>query len=91
MDISDKDIEWSFVEPTNSSKDLIDSDNAKLTLIEMDDKNYRRKITLNNNLTIDDLIILKATIKDWGDFQLTAFLPIPIRASSDYLYLTGAT
>lgn len=91
MDISDKEIEWNFIEPTDSSKDLINPNNAKLELQTIDNKSYRRKIILKNNLTIDDLIILKATIKDWGDYQLTAFLPIPIRASSDYLYLTGAT
>ena len=99
LDISEKTIEWAFIDPEDTSKDLT-GNKIKIDLQQLtaaDDSNYqlykntRRKLILRNNLNINDLIILKATIVDWGDYELTAFLPIPIRASADYLYLTGAT
>ena len=94
-DISNKTIDWKFVDPLNTSNDLSNVDRMKLELqsVTVEGKNqpHRKKIVLKNNLTINDLIILKATIKDWGDYELTAFLPIALRASNDYLYLTGAT
>ena len=35
--------------------------------------------------------ILKAELTDWGDYPLVAYLPIPIRRSNDYQYLSGTT
>ena len=35
--------------------------------------------------------ILQATLKDWGDFVLTAKLPIPVRLSKTYEFISGPT
>lgn len=41
-----------------------------------------------NNLPIQ---ILKATLKGWGDYPLTAYLSIPIRSDSSLIQMNGAT
>lgn len=35
--------------------------------------------------------ILQATLQGWGDFELTAYLPIPIRSEETYAYISGTT
>lgn len=35
--------------------------------------------------------ILQATLQGWGDFELTAYLPIPIRSEDTYAYISGTT
>lgn len=35
--------------------------------------------------------ILQATLKGWGDYDLTAYLPIPIRLEETYAYISGTT
>lgn len=35
--------------------------------------------------------ILKVTVTDFGDYDLIAYLPLPIRETTDYKYIEGAT
>lgn len=61
------------------------------------DKNgiYRNNKTelLAHGLGITDLYIISCTVKGWGDYPLTAYLPIPVRhpsADPRPAYITGA-
>lgn len=86
-DITNKTIEWAFLDPLNTSKDRV---NTNIQILDGDMVN-RKTLSWNSNLSINDLYILRATIKDWEDYELTAYLPIPLRSSREYSYLTGAT
>ena len=86
IDISKNTIEWKWFKST--SQNLV-INNSTTT-------NNRNKISTvgtagENVLNINDIFILQATLIDWGDYKLTAYLPIPIRSSNEYLFLTGAT
>ena len=53
---------------------------------------YQRELKFENisQVPSDNYHILQLTLKGFGDYTLTAFLPIPIRASNDYVYIEGA-
>ena len=75
-------IEWSIINEKYMSINTEQADKNKVN------------IRLKNNLTEvpeDNFAILKASLKGWGDFTLEAYLPIPIRSSKDYQFITGAT
>jgi hypothetical protein len=40
---------------------------------------------------MDELYIIQCSVKGWGDYELIAYYPIAIRASSAYRYIQGAT
>lgn len=42
-------------------------------------------------ININNFYILQATLKGWGDYDLVAYLPIPIRSSINYSYIQGPT
>lgn len=86
-DITNKTIEWAFLDPLNTSKDRV---NTNISILDGNMVN-KKTLSWNSNLSINDLYILRATIKDWEDYELTAYLPIPLRSSREYSYLTGAT
>jgi hypothetical protein len=44
-----------------------------------------------NSMQTENYCILRARLKSWGDYPLVAYLPIPVRSSTDYGSLTGAT
>lgn len=53
-------------------------------------------LTRDNSLSVSDCYILQATLTGWNNttsntsYPLTTYLPIPIRRTSDYKYITGA-
>lgn len=64
------------------------SDNIKIESGDFINKIY---LNINNSLKINELYILQATIKGFGDYDLIAYLPIPITIDrKKYLYITGA-
>ena len=58
--------------------------------IELIKDGIRAELKLNASSITTNYNILQASIK-WGDGSLTAYLPIPIRTSTDYAYISGAT
>lgn len=67
-------------------------DNAKFSGINLQN-NTQQECTLNvttTNSIIENLIILEVTLSGWGDYNLTAYLPIPITTIENG-YITGTT
>ena len=54
------------------------------------DKN-KVEIKLTNSSMVPNYNILQATLKGFGDYDLIAYLPIPIRSEKGYNYIEGAT
>lgn len=83
LDLTGKSVSWSWfkksVEDNNLGIEIGNSTTSKNTLI------------INNKLTVESLYILSATLTGWGDYPLTAYLPIPIRSSENYGYIDGTT
>lgn len=81
LDISKRTIKWSltydkYVSFVNKTETSQNNLQFSKTITEVPDDNYT---------------ILKAVLTDWGDFDLEAYLPIPIRSSIDYQFISGAT
>ena len=76
--ISNHDIDWTFKTGTGISI-TPQSDNNKVEL------------KLINSSIVPNYNILQATLKGFGDYELIAYLPIPIRTSKEYNYISGAT
>jgi hypothetical protein len=73
INIEDKEIVWSL-----SNENYIEFGSVE---------NSRVEIKLKDELSqvpSDNYTILKATLKEWGDYDLEAYLPLPIRLSKDY-------
>ena len=52
----------------------------------------QREIKYNaSNVPTNNYAVLQATLTGWGDYPLTAYLPIPIRSSANYRYVEGPT
>lgn len=81
LDISDRTIEWSLTYSNYVS--FIDG-----TKSNKKDLQFSKTIT---EVPEDNYTILKAVLTNWGDFILEAYLPIPIRSSIDYQFISGAT
>lgn len=67
-------------------------DNAKFSGINLQN-NTQQECTLNvttTNSIIENLIILEVTLSGWGDYDLTAYLPVPITTIENG-YITGTT
>lgn len=67
-------------------------DNARFSGINLQD-NTQQECILNvttTNSIIENLIILEVTLSGWGDYNLTAYLPIPITTIENG-YITGTT
>lgn len=54
------------------------------------DNNISKELKLENNNISTNYNILQASM-EWGDGELIAYLPIPIRTSTNYAYISGAT
>ena len=76
LDISGRTIEWSLTY------------DKYVSFTEEKDLQFSKIIT---EVPEDNYTILKAVLTDWGDFDLEAYLPIPIRSSIDYQFISGAT
>lgn len=81
VDITGKKITWSIV---NSNNQIV---------IGQKQKN-KVELQLKDSVKTppeDNYNILMAKLEDWGDYELKAYLPIPIRLNSNYKYIEGAT
>lgn len=83
-------IEWKWHIQDISSFIGINTDTGKNTSVKL--------VCNKEKLTINQLCILKATLKKWrksdkeneqDSYDLIAYLPIPIRLNSNYLYVNG--
>lgn len=91
VDISDKEITWGW-KAENSLFELADiydeEDNTKII-------SYRHEVKRKEDTkTPDDFhnySILQATLTGWGDYDLVAYLPIPLKSKKDYDYISGTT
>lgn len=82
VDLSKYTIEWTI----KNQKDM------SLRRIE-NGENYKREIVLSSssNIMQSNYNILQATLTDFGDFDLVAYLPLPIRSNTSYKYIAGTT
>ena len=89
QDLTGKTIEWGFVNPADTSSDVLPA----LTglLLENGDDNTSKKLHATTSLDINTMCIIRATLIDWGDYKLTTFLPVPIRNSDEHICISGAT
>lgn len=77
-------IEWSW---KTSDQKLNIIGNNKSSNIEI-----KRNTSINwRSDNYSNYNILQATLKGWGDYDLTAYLPIPIRLEETYAYISGTT
>lgn len=76
--INNHNIQWAFKSGTGMSITL-QTDNNKV------------EIKLTNSSMVPNYNILQATLKGFGDYDLIAYLPIPIRSEKEYNYIEGAT
>ena len=89
QDLTGKTIEWGFVNPADTSSDVLPALTG-LSLNDGDD-NASKKLEADTSLDINTMCIIQATLMDWGDYKLTTFLPIPIRNSDEHICISGAT
>lgn len=54
-----------------------------------DGYSYICEISVNSNASINDILILQTTLKEWGDYNLISYLPIPIKTVANS-YVIGA-
>lgn len=82
MDISNKTINWSWTNYDSKTP------NPYINMISSTGEEIELQLkTLS--VPQDNYSILVATISDWGDYDLKAYLPIPITSNSEYS-ITGA-
>ena len=83
-------IEWDWLikSPVGEPSSYI----TAINLYDLEKGNIYNKVSLtaSDGLRMNQLYILKATVKGWGDYDLVAYLPIPIRKDDSYSYITGA-
>lgn len=87
VDLTNYTINW------NIFSGLTENAGTKTNLIPTE-HNDTREIQLKSIVTTvptDNYDILQATVTDFGDYELTAYLPLPIKANETYKYIEGAT
>ena len=98
-----RDIQWSLDESKLDNANTNDNvlSNDYIEIIPQTEKN-KVEIKLKDSVTsvpINNYTVLKAVLKassgvgddGWGDYDLYAYLPIPIRSSRDYQFISGTT
>ena len=97
-DLENKYITWSLNYETHITHSAVEKqENNKIITIA-----NKQEIKLKNGIDtvpIDNFAILKATLhkqgiagdNGWGDYDLEAYLPIPIRLNKNYSFISGAT
>lgn len=98
-----RDIQWSLDESKLDNNNVNDNvlSNNYIEIVPQAEKN-KVEIKLKDNVTsvpVDNYTVLKAVLKassgvgddGWGDYDLYAYLPIPIRSSRDYQFISGTT
>ena len=93
-DLNDKHIKWSWLDEKPNSLIKIVGEDAALGKIEST-SNFTVELQLktpdSDKLPVNNYSILKATLLDWGDFELEAYMPIPIRTDKKYEFISGPT
>ena len=87
LDIKDRKFQWNLINNKYvKTIEVIDENGVKQTdKIELQfDKNLEQ-------VPDDNYTILETILEGWGDYPLKAYLPIPIRLSYDYQFISGAT
>ena len=87
VDLTNYNINW------NIFSGLTENAGTKTNLI-LTGHNDTREIQLKSTVTTvptDNYDILQATVTNFGDYELTAYLPLPIKANTTYKYIEGAT
>lgn len=91
QDLSNNTISWGFLDPEDSS---LGFNTTKISIVTSGTAGPHSVFldwNKSQGLSMNDVFILYATLEDFQDYELTAYLAIPIRASDEYQYLTGAT
>lgn len=89
LDISNKTIEWKFVNPADSGQTI---DSLKGLTLDDDNSGKTYLKTLNNEkVNINTICIIQATLQGWEDYELIAYKTVPIRSDEKYVDLKGAT
>lgn len=91
QDLSNNTISWGFLDPEDSSLGFNTSKISIVTSGTAGPHSIFLDWNKSQGLSMNDVFILYATLEDFQDYELTAYLAIPIRASDEYQYLTGAT
>lgn len=83
-------------EYSNITWSMLNDDQGDVTISAADQHSYKRELKLKENSWLasnlsSNYLILKATLSGFGDYDLEAFLPIPIRISNQYKYIDGPT
>ena len=84
-------VEWSWYQATHSTHLQIVKTGERTDKLK-----FSNTIAGSTALSINDIYILQATLKGWKNsgsetgYDLTAYLPIPIRSSVDYSHISGA-
>ena len=79
VDLSDYSIEWSILNENKITYNVIKSP-------------YQVELQVANNPSMtSNYSILQAKLTNFGDFELIAYLPLPIRKNTDYKYISGTT
>lgn len=95
IDISNYDIQWSWKNSLTAigKPELIEHYNYS-----SDGENvikYKQELKVKSDVSESNIInnfhILQATLSGWGDYELVAYLPIPIRVSAEYNHIAGTT
>lgn len=89
VDLSQYELEWKV------TSGLTDNEGTKVDdLIPVDGRNDAVELKLDtsiNTVPTDNYDILQVTVTNFGDYELTAYLPLPIKKDTTYKYIEGAT
>ena len=80
VDLSEYSIEWSILNQNQITYNVIESPYQ----VEL-------QLTSNNPNMTSNYNILQAKLTNFGDFELIAYLPLPIRRDTNYKYISGTT
>lgn len=83
VNISDRTIEWNW-KTDNHLFEIVNQTTNKTPTCEL---KFTDSMTISNS----NYSILQATLTNWGDYALTAYLPIPLRSDSKYTMISGTT
>lgn len=87
LPIDDKIVTWQWA---NAGEEEI----FPIEIVDAGIEYYQKEIKLVNGITSvpnKNFCILEAILSNWGDYELHAYLPIPIRRSINYQYISGTT
>lgn len=83
VDISHKIINWGW-KTDNHLFEIVNQDTNHSPTCEII---FKDGVTINNS----NYSILQAKLTDWGDYDLIAYLPIPLKSDAKYTMISGTT